>query len=153
MPGSLAASALAPSIAADRSACPRSTITAPSRSIRARFTGFAFSGRKIVAGRFAWRAANATAAPWLPVLAATTRETGRARAVSSSAKSAPRGLNDPVGSSLSSLRYTSPPVARSSDSARTRRVGRRCCRRSERARSTSSAVGMARSSGASAMRR
>src|SRR6185503_10580888 len=68
------------------------------------------------------RPAYATAAPWLPVLAATTSPTSRRARFTRSECTAPRTLNEPVGSSCSSFRYSSRPGALS-DAARTSRVG------------------------------
>src|SRR5262249_28863289 len=121
---------------------PRSTTFAPSAIMRARFTGFGFSGRKIVAATFAMRAAYATAAPWLPVLAATTAGTGRCAAVVSKAFNAPRGLNEPVGRSLSTFKWTRAPERWANDSADTRRVGRKYRDNNSRACSTSFALGI-----------
>src|SRR4051794_17751259 len=99
--------------------------------MRAVFTGFGSVGRKIVARTPSNCAAHATAAPWLPGLAQTTSAFARcasARPVRSGANrtdseySAPRTLNDPVGSPVSILRYAS-REGEESDAARAIGVG------------------------------
>ena len=72
--------------------------------MRAAFTAFVFAGRKMMAGTSSNRAAYATAAPWFPVLAATTARIPPFARFTDKAWTAPRTLNDPVGSSDSSFR-------------------------------------------------
>ncbi len=72
----------------------------------------ASSGTKIFARIPAWRAAQATAWPWLPALAATTPA---ARSSSDSVAillTAPRTLNAPVRCRFSALSETSRPTSR-----------------------------------------
>src|SRR5690348_8955051 len=74
--------------------------------MRARFTGLHRAGKKIRAFTPSNFAAYATAAPWFPVLDAITSPTAPRFSLSESAYNAPRTLNDPVGKSVSSFRWT-----------------------------------------------
>src|SRR4029077_637064 len=80
--------------------------------------------------------------PWLPVLAATTPGSARCAAFVIEALKAPRGLNDPVGRSLSIFKKTRAPERRASESAETSRVGRRYRPNNSRACSTFFALGI-----------
>src|SRR5256885_4428021 len=102
---------------------------APRSRIRRVFTGLACAGRKIVTGRFSRRPAQATAAPWLPVLAAITGPLPLRSTCFESAYTAPRTLKEPVGSSDSIFRNTARLIA-SSEIARTSGVGSKCFARS-----------------------
>src|SRR5260370_9997025 len=85
---------------------PSSIIVADSAAIFRRLTGLGFLGRNIVAGTPNRLAAKAAAAPWFPVLAATTSVMRSAFNFFHNAYRLPRILNDPVGNADSSLRKT-----------------------------------------------
>jgi hypothetical protein len=70
------------------------------------------AGMKIVASIPASRAAQATACPWFPALAATTPALRSASVRLSSLLTAPRILKEPVRWSVSALSSTTRPVIR-----------------------------------------
>src|SRR5712692_7301235 len=97
----------------------------------------ASAGTKIVAAIPASRAAQATACPWLPALAATTPP---ARSASPSVEillKAPRILNEPVRCRFSALSATSRPASRENVSERKTGVTRATPSRQARAASMS----------------
>src|SRR5688572_7308909 len=98
-------------------------------------------GTKIVAGTPALRAAQATAWPWLPALAATTPRPRSSSVSTATRLTAPRTLNDPVRCRFSAFSHTSRPASCESVAERTMGVSRAIPSSRARARSTSAAVG------------
>src|SRR6187551_3319005 len=98
---------------------------------------------KTVAAIPAWRAAHATAWPWLPALAATTpasRSAGESVAI---VLTAPRILKAPVRCRFSALSCTDRPASRENVSEPNAGVTRAMPRRRSRAASMSASVGAA----------
>ncbi len=90
-----------------------------------RFVSGAVLGRCTPTRTPNWRAAVASARPWLPAEAVMTRfAEGSAEVSRAIALAAPRILNEPVACSVSSFSQTSPPVTVESHADRTSGVRR-----------------------------
>ena len=113
-------------VSVSRPSVPKNRTSPPARLIASTFVVEVPSGTKITPFVSSFDMAKATAAPWLP-LEAATQPAARCFGVNeSSLLNAPRSLNEPVNWRFSSFRKTFAPVRSLKNEERSRGVSRIC---------------------------